>query len=61
MPNLSDAFDWAFRRTLAVFEDQPSKPSDLPIMVCRTCNGHGFAVSDPCVVCDGTGEVAEKD
>ena len=36
MPNLSDAFDWAFRRTLAVFEENPSHPAELPVMVCES-------------------------
>ena len=62
MPNLNDAFDWAFRRVLSVFEDRHlDPPADPPTMICRTCEGHGFVASDTCATCDGSGEVPEKD
>ena len=61
MPNLNDAFDWAFRRTMSIFEDRHlDPPADIPMRECRACEGHGFVASDPCIVCDGSGEVPEE-
>lgn len=58
MANLNDAFDLAFRRVMAVFEDRTlDPPSDPPTMICRACEGHGFVASDSCSACDGYGEV----
>ena len=61
MPNLNDAFDWAFRRVMSACEDRRLDPPECPMRACRPCDGHGFVASDPCIICDGTGEVPEDD
>lgn len=60
MPNLNDAFDWAFRRAMSACEDRRLDPPEEPRMMdCRWCEGSGFLHNDPCAMCDQTGQIPD--